>query len=120
MFEQLQNFKAKLDLEPLYQWDPDDKKHFAKADKFCKAHEVSTTRVLACTPSALGDPCSRPTSRLIQKRRLSHTWTSNLAKDTRALTVIWHDPDWYTYFDLLTALWRMTSDSSTLMERLAS
>ncbi|KAL8890487.1 MAG: hypothetical protein Q9215_002348 [Flavoplaca cf. flavocitrina] len=56
MFEQLRNFKAKLDLEPLHQWDPKDKKHFAKADNFCKANEVSKTRVLACTSSALGGP----------------------------------------------------------------
>ncbi|KAL9033024.1 MAG: hypothetical protein Q9180_006170, partial [Flavoplaca navasiana] len=39
MFEQLRNFKTKLDLEPLHQWDPKDKKHFAKADDFCKANE---------------------------------------------------------------------------------
>lgn len=56
MFEQLRNFKAKLDLEPLHQWDPKDKKHFAKADNFCKANEISKTRVLACTSSALGGP----------------------------------------------------------------
>ena len=56
MFEQLRNFKAKLDSEPLHQWNPKDKKHFAKADIFCKANEVSKTRVLACTSSALGGP----------------------------------------------------------------